>query len=325
MKLTVGLSDSARTRPLVRGSVAIDGVEPDITVMGVQDLFNKQMVEHTFDACEFPVVTYLRSLEDPARPYLALPIFPSRHFRLSCIFVGADSPVTTPADLAGRRIGVPVFDMAAAVWLRGILQDFHGLDRFAPIYVVAGPEGPLAGDQHPQFYPPGFRFEFRRDAGLAQLLAAGEIDAMVTARAPSTWPHGPVRRLFDAPREVERAYFRATGIFPAMHVLAVKRAVAEKNPEVVGALYRAFADAQACARADLFDSAALDTILPWQLEELLDTERELSADLWACGIEANRRMLNQIIDYSLADGLISTRFTAEDLFTGPGAAPVLTT
>ncbi|MGY4709154.1 hypothetical protein ACXDF8_06275 [Mycolicibacterium sp. CBM1] len=324
MKLTIGLSPSARTRSLADGRVGVDGVEPEITVMEVQALFNLQLTAHPFDVCEFPIVTYLRGLERSGQ-YLAVPVFPSRHFRLSCIFLGADSTAEAPADLAGARIGVSVFDMAAAVWLRGILHDHHGLDRFAPTYVIGGLEQARIGDEHPQFYPPGFSFEHRSDAGLAQLLAKGEIDALVTARAPSTWPGDGVRRLFDQPRSAELDYFRQTGIFPAMHVLAVKREIAERNPGLPVALYRAFDAAQKTARDDLFDSAALDTVLPWQLEELLETERALGAGYWAAGLSANRRMLERIIDYTLADGLIATAFAPEDLFAGPGQADILTT
>lgn len=325
MNLSIGLAGTARTRPLVDGRVPIAGIGADVTVMGVQALFNLQLATHRFDVCEFPIVTYLRSLEAHDQPYLAIPVFPSRHFRLSCIFVAEASKIDKPADLAGRRIGLPVFDMAAAVWVRGILHDFHGLDRHAPTYVTAGPEGPREGDEHPQFLPPAFTVERRSDAGLAQLLAAGEIDALYTARAPSTWPGPGVRRLFEDPRSVELDYHATTGIFPAMHVLAVKRSVAEANPGLPDALYRAFVDAQAVARADAFDSAALDTILPWQLEELLEAERLLGPDHWASGLAANRRMLEQVIAYSQADGLIATDLVPEDLFDGPGADQMLAT
>ncbi len=325
MKLTLGLPGTARTRPLIDGRVTIDGVEAELNILGVQELFNRQLSTHVFDACEFPIASYLRTLDSPERPYLAIPIFPSRHFRLSSIYVSAESGITAPADLAGRRIGLPVFDMAAAVWVRGMLQDFHGLDRFAPTYVTAGPEGPRAGDEHPQFHPPEFTVERRTDAGLAQLLAAGEIDALYTARAPSTWPGPKVERLFPRPRVAELAYHQATGIFPAMHVLAVKRSIAEENPWLPEALYRAFADAQDFARADTFDAAALDTILPWQLEELLETEQQLGADYWARGLAGNRRMLEQIIEYSRADGLLTADLTPDDLFSGPGEEQILAT
>ena len=325
MRLTLGLSPSGRTRPVADGRVGIEGVTPETTLMPVQALFNHQMVEHTFDVCEFPLATYLRSLEDPARPYLAVPVFPSRHFRLSCLFVSEKSDVRTPADLAGRRIGISVFDMAAGLWLRGILHDHFGLDRFAPTYVLGGLEEARADDEHPQLYPPGFRFERRTDASLADLLATGEIDALMTARAPSTWPDGGVRRLFDDVRATELDYYRTSRVVPAMHVLAVKRPIAEANPWLPGALLRAFTEAQQVAREELYDSSALDTVLPWQLEELLETERLLGPDYWATGYARNVAMVEQAIAYSLADGLITTELSAADLFRGPGEADVLTT
>lgn len=317
MKVTAGLTSTARTRPLIDGRVPIEGAEVEFATMGVQELFNLQLREHPFDVCEFPLVTYLRSLEQPGRPYTAVPVFPSRHFRLSCVFVSDRSPIESPAELAGRRVGLPVFDMAAAVWLRGILHDLHGLDRHAPVYVTAGSEGPREGDEHPQVIPAGFCVERRTDIGLAQLLEQGEIDALYSARAPSTWPGPAVRRLFSDPRKVELAYHAHAGFFPAMHILAVKRTVAEAAPDLLQALVHAFDRAQAVARAQLFDSATLDSLLPWQLEELLESERLLGADLWANGFTANRRMLEQIIEYARADGLITSALRPEDLFEGP--------
>ena len=176
--------------------------------------------------------------------------------------------IKTPADLAGKRIGVPVFDMAAAVWLRGIFQDHYGLARTSPIYVAGGLETARTGDEHPQFYPDKFKHEERTDKSLAVLLAEGEIDALYTARAPSTWPSNSVSRLFENPMQAELDYYSKTGIFPPMHLIAVKRTIAESNPGLMLAIFDAFAQAQNIARARLFDSAALCTMLPWQLESL---------------------------------------------------------
>lgn len=325
MAISFGLTSSVRTRPLLDGRVEVAGVESDFTVMQVQDLFNLQAAQHVFDVCEFPLVTYLRNLELDEQPYLAIPVFPSRHFRLSCIFVGENSDISTPSDLAGRTIGVSVFDMAAAVWLRGILHDHFGLDRHSPTYVIGGLEIPREGDEHPQFYPEGFDFERRSDTSLALLLAEGKIDAIVTARAPSTWPTAGVRRLFEDPRPVELDYYHKSGIFPAMHVIAMKRELAIEQPDLPKSLFDAFSLAQQLGRADTFDSAALDTLLPWQLEELLRTEELLGVDYWPVGLSANQTMLNKIVEYSFADGLITTRFEPADLFAGPGQEDILTT
>jgi 4,5-dihydroxyphthalate decarboxylase len=312
--LQIGVSDSDRMRPLIDRQVTIAGVDAAIELLPVQALFNKQLTEHTFDCCEFPLATYLRTLEAADKPYLAVPVFPSRHFRFSCVFVNAGSGIAKPADLAGKRVGVPVFDMAAAVWLRGIFEDHYGLERTAPIYVSGGLEEARRGEEHPQVYPDKFRIEHVTDHSLAELLATGGIDALYTARAPSTWPSLKVRRLFDDPIEAELAYFKKTGIFPPMHVLAVKRPIAERNPGLTRSLFDAFTAAQQMAQAKLFDSAALGVMLPWLLEHLQDTERRLGKDYWPVGFATNRTTLEVIIRYMRDDGLIKTALAPEDLF-----------
>jgi 4,5-dihydroxyphthalate decarboxylase len=246
---------------------------------------------------------------------VAVPIFPSRHFRFSSIFVNTAKRIKEPADLAGKRIGVPVFDMAAAVWLRGIFQDHYGLSRTSPIYVAGGLEAARAGDEHPQFYPDRFKHEQRNDKSLAILLAEGEIDALYTARAPSTWPSASVGRLFEDPMQAELDYFSKTGIFPPMHVVAVKRQLAEANPGLMMAVFDAFAQAQKIARDRLFDSAALCTMLPWQLESLIFAEQRLGKDYWPVGFAKNRATLQVIIRYMTEDGLIAKVASPEELFS----------
>jgi 4,5-dihydroxyphthalate decarboxylase len=317
LRLKIGVSDSDRTRPIASGEVPIAGVKAEVTLMGVQALFNKQLAEHTFDCCEFPISSYLRSMERPERRYVAVPVFPSRHFRLSSVFVNTGKGIRTPTDLAGKRIGIPVFDMAAAVWLRGIFQDHFGLPRTAPIYVAGGLEAARTGDEHPQFYPEQFAHEHRSDKSLAVLLAEGEIDALYTARAPSSWPSATVSRLFDQPTEAELGYFLKTGIFPPMHLIAIKRTIAESNPGLPRAVFDAFTQAQKVARERLFDASALSTMLPWQLESLIFTERRLGYDYWPVGLARNREMLKVIARYMVEDGLITTTFSPEQLFSDP--------
>ena len=312
--MKVGVSDCDRMRPLVDGTVRIEGVSASFQLMPVQELFNRQLTEHIFDCCEFPLATFLRTLENPARPYVAIPIFPSRHFRLSCVFVNRKAGVTSPADLAGRKVGIPVFDMAAAVWLRGMFQEYYGLDRVAPVYVTGGLEHARVGDEHPQFYPQKFKIEHVTQS-LAQALEDGEIDALYTARAPSTFrPDGQVVRLFADPKSEDLSYYRKSGIFPPMHILCIKREVFEAAPDIGHQLFVAFKQAQDVAKQRLFDSAALSVMLPWLVEHLFETEGELGSDYWSSGFRANRNTLAKIIEYMRGDDLISADFVPEDLF-----------
>ncbi len=314
LPLRFGVTDCDRMRPLVSGVLPIPGVAPEWTVLPVQELFNRMLATHEFDVCEYPLATYLRERAGLKR-YVAVPFFTSRHFRLSCIFVHEGAGLRSPADLAGKRVGVPIWDMAAAVWLRGILEEHYGLPRVAPVYVTGGLEFARQGDEHPQVYPEKYTIVQESGASLAELLARGEIDALYTARAPSSFvPSGPVRRLFEDPRAVEREFYARTGLFPQMHVLCLKAELTEAHPGLPRALYDACVAAQARARAALYDSAALDTMLPWQLEHLLETEAELGPGYWASGLAGNRAALETLIGYMVADDLLDAAPAVEALF-----------
>jgi len=239
--LSIGLSDADRTRAVAEGRVRIAGVEAAPTVMPLQPLFNTQLTTHRFDCCEFPIATWLRQFNRGAPDYVGIPVFPSRHFRLSCVFVNRAKGIVRPAELAGRRIGTMVWDMAAAVWLRGILEEHYGLPARSPIYVNAGLNEPRLGEDHPQEYPDGYAIEHAGpERTLSAMLAEGEIDALYTARAPDSFFTHPDRvgRLFADPMAEELAYFRRSGIHPPMHLIAVKRAIAEAHPWLPRAVRR---------------------------------------------------------------------------------------
>ncbi len=173
--------------------------------------------------------------------------------------------LSKPSDLIGRRVGTPVWDMAAAVWLRGIFEEHHGLPRFAPTYVDAGLNERRTGEDHPQFFPPEARVEHvGARASLSEMLESGEIDALYTARAPDSFFTAPdkVGRLFADPMAAELDFHRRTGLFPPMHLMAVKAPLAEAHPWLPRALHDAFAESQRLSRRRLHDSATLAFGLP---------------------------------------------------------------
>ena len=279
-----------------------------------------------FDVAEFPLATYVREIEEfSSERYSPGPVFPSLHSRLlGGSFDAEGSGIARPADLAGKRVGIPIWDMAAAVWLRGILHEHFGLPARAPLYVTGGLEFARKGDEHPQAYPPGYTIE-HADESLATLLERGEIDALYTARAPSTYrPGGPVVRLFENPRDSELAFYEKTKLFPQMHVLALRRSLAQAHPQLPGALYRAGVASIAAARAKLIDQAALDVMLPWLAEHVRETEAALGENFWASGLAANRDTLATFLRYMRAEGLVSSGLAPEDLFEGADIARDLT-
>ena len=193
-------------------------------------------------------------------PFIAIPVFPSRYFRHSCIFVSAKSGIRQPADLKGKRIGVPEYQMTAPVWIRGILSDDYGVKVTDVQHLSGGEEEPGRDEKLKINLPPSIRLQpIPADKTLSRMLADGELDALVTARAPSTFHKEPdkVKRLFPNYVEVEKEYYRRTKLFPIMHTIVIRRDVYDANPWVAQSLYKAFSAAKARAYELYNQTAAL--------------------------------------------------------------------
>ncbi len=259
--------------------------------------------------------TLSRAAAEPA--FIAIPAFVSRMFRHGSIFVSAKSGVEKPADLAGKRVGVPEYQMTAPVWIRGILQDEYGVAPDGVNYFAGGEEETGRDEKIAVNLPPRFRLRpIGPDQTLSRMIADGAIDALHTARAPSTFFTRPdaVRRLFPDYVAVERDYFRKTKIFPIMHVVVIRRDVYEANPWVAQSLFKAFARAQRVAYDNLSISAALHTMLPWQLAAVEEARELMGPDWWSYGFAPNRHVLDTFLRYHHEQGLSPRRFQPEELF-----------
>src|ERR1700749_1930878 len=219
-----------------------------------------------FDVAELSLSSYTVSLFRDDPPFIAIPIFLSRYFRHSCIYVNAESGIREPADLAGKRIGNPEYQMTAPVWIRGIMSDEYGVPVTSATYLSGGEEEPGRSEKIALSLPPEFRLPaLPSDKALAQMIETGEIDALYPARAPSTFGNGSgkVRRLFENYRCVEQAYYQKVKIFPPMHIVEIRRDVYEKNPWVAHSLSKALYASQKEAYRELRETAALKYMLPW--------------------------------------------------------------
>ena len=317
LRLALACWNYDRVRALIDGRVQPDGIDLNLMTLSVEETFFRMLRHREFDAAEMSLSSYAVSLmrDDPA--FIAIPVFPSRFFRQSCIFVSAKSEIREPADLAGARVGTPEFQMTAPVWIRGILQDDFGLDPAAPTYFTGGEEEPGREEKLRLNLPERFKVTPIGPAQtLSSMLAAGEIDALYTARAPSTFYSRPdaVRRLFADPTDVERAYFRRTRIFPIMHVIALRRDVYARDPWIAQALFKAFVAAKQLAYDELRVTAALQTMLPWQSAAVEDAVREMGADWWPYGLAANRPVIETFLRYHHEQGLSSRQLEPEALF-----------
>ncbi|HET7201386.1 MAG TPA: ABC transporter substrate-binding protein [Burkholderiales bacterium] len=294
-----------------------EGIDLVYNNLFVEETFFRMLRNREFDIAEMSLSSYCVSLMREHPLFVAIPVFPSRFFRHSCIFVSAKSGVREPKDLAGKRIGVPEYQMTAPVWIRGVLQDEYGVDPANCDYRTGGEEEPGRDEKLSLDLPAKFKVT---PIGPGQTLAAmiedGQLDAMHTARAPSTFRTQPgrVRRLFENFVEVEKAYYRKTKIFPIMHTVVIRRDLYETNRWVAQSLLKAFTQAQRKTYEYLNTSMALTTMLPWQAAHVEEARALLGEDWWPYGLEPNRHVLDTFLRYHHEQGLSKRRLTPEELF-----------
>jgi 4,5-dihydroxyphthalate decarboxylase len=270
-----------------------------------------------FDCCEMSLSSYTASLHHEQPPFIAIPAFPSRFFRHSCIFVSAKSGIRRAEELKGKRVGVPEYQMTAPVWIRGILSDEHGVKVTDYEHCSGGEEEPGREEKLKLNLPPGIRVKpIGETQTLARMIAEGDIDALVTARAPSSFHKQPdaVKRLFPDYVAAERDYYRRTKIFPIMHTVVIRRELYEAHPWLAMSIYKALVAAKAKAMALYDQTAALPAMVPWLTAHLEEARREMGEDWWPYGLTPNRHVLDTFLRYHHEQGLSKRRLSPEDLF-----------
>jgi 4,5-dihydroxyphthalate decarboxylase len=317
LRVTLSCWNYDRTSALADGRVQPDGIDLNYLTLPVEETFFRMLRHREFDAAEMSLSSYVVSLFTPERPFIAIPVFPSRFFRHSCIYIHADSGIREPKDLVGRKVGTPEYQMTAPVWIRGILSDDYGVPVNSVTYYTGGLEHAGRSEKLKLDLPADIRVQpIAADQTLASMLATGEIDALHTARMPSTFRNGSgkVTRLFDDFERVEREYFRRTGIFPIMHTVVIRRELFEREPWVAQSLYKAFCAAQRATYLDLSETAASKAMLPWLMAHMEDTRREMGDDFWPYGFKRNRDTLATFLRYSYEQGLSKELLEPERLF-----------
>jgi 4,5-dihydroxyphthalate decarboxylase len=304
-----------RTRPLLDGRVRIERCELEPITGEPEDLFARALRDEEFDITELSLSSYLVVLGKGTSPYVAVPAFPSRAFRHSAVYVRTDRGIDRPEDLAGTTVGVPEFQQTAALWVRGILADRHGVAPSAIRWRSGGLERPGGGERIPIRVREDIDLQpIDPDSTLSDMLADGRLDGLVSPRPPSSFEtgHPRVRRLWPDHRREERRFYRDTGLFPIMHVLAVRRELAERQPWLPGNVFRAFQEAKRLAVLDLEQTNFLRVALPWvDLDEIRDLMGE---DYWPYGVAANRGELEAAIRWSFAEGLSPRDIDPSELF-----------
>jgi len=315
--ITLACWEYDRTRPLQEGTVQVEGVDLTYLPLHVEETFWRMVRNQDFDAAEISMNSYMMSREKGFPRFIAIPIFPSRFFRHSFIFINTDSGINEPKDLVGKRVGVPEYQITAAVWIRGLLQHEYGVPPEKMRWFTGGAENPGRVEKLRPDLPSEIAIQgIGPERTLSAMLEQGELDALICAHIPSPFVRRSpkVKRLFPNFRELEKDYYRRTKIFPIMHAVALREEVYEKNPWIAQSLCKAFLQAKKICEETMYKYSALKYMLAWSVAEM-EEERELFGDdPWPYGLGANLQVLETLVQYSYEQGLIKKRLDVKSLF-----------
>lgn len=316
LHISVAMGDYDRNRALYDGRVQIDGCDPVYMLLNPEEMFFRAMRSRDFDVTELSFSSYLVKHAKGESPYIAVPVFLSRAFRHTSIYVRKDR-IKKPEDLKGCRVGVPEYQLTAVVWARSILQDDYGVNPEDVTWVRGGIDTPGRPEKIKLDLPAGVTIEAAPEGRtISDLLDKGEIDAFIAPRPPSgaALSNQNVAWLFDDPTSVAKDYYRRTGIFPIMHVVGIRKELAEQNRWLPAAVFKAFGESKAMALELLADTSATKVTLPFVEEQLKAARETLGNDFWSYGVEPNRKTIEAFLRHHHAQGLSCRKVALDELF-----------
>jgi 4,5-dihydroxyphthalate decarboxylase len=315
--ITIACGNYDRTRPIMDGRVRVEGCAVTYLPLYPEEIFFRAFRYHEFDVSELSFSSFLRTVADGNSAYVGIPAFVSRIFRHSGIYIRRDADIEAPADLRGKRVGVPEYQITAVVWMRALMQHEYGVAPSDIHWRSGGQEEPGRGERTPLKPIPGLHLApIPEDRTLVGMLRDGDLDALFTARPPSSFLRGEshITRLFPNTRQAELAYFKKTGLFPIMHLVGIRKSLLAQYPWLATSLYKAFCEAKALAMADLRDVNALMVTLPFLEAETLDTMAVMGEDYWRYGVHENRAEIESLVGYAFEQGLLQRKVAVEELF-----------
>ncbi len=315
--LTLAVCDYDRTKALFSGRTPIEGCDVVPLAINAEECFHRAFKFQEFDITELSLSSHMATVSRGENAYVGIPAFVSRVFRHSGIYIRTDRGITKPEDLRGRTIGVPEYQITANVWIRGMLKDDYGIQPEEIHWRRGGIEEPGRGERSPIKLPAAIDLQqVPDDRTLSGMLEGGELDAMISARAPSCFdrrvPH--VGRLFPDFMTVEQNYFRRTGLFPIMHLIGIRKTLVERYPWLPVSVYNAFLAAKHIAVRELNEVAQLMVNLPWVVEHYNETRRVMGEDFWPYGFRENLTNLEAFSRYHHEQCLSARKVAPEELF-----------
>ena len=315
LKISVACSPSDRSRPVLSGEVPIEGCDAELLTRDPQELLLGAVTEKAYDVTEMSMSSHLVLTARETPHYVAIPVFHSRAFRHSSIYINTTKGINRPEDLKGKQIGVREYQQTAALWVRGMLADDYGVDAGSVVWRTGGVDEPGATERVPIKLPDHIKVDpIGPNRTLSAMLVAGEIDALITPRQPSAFNEPSVERLFPDYRRVEEDYFRRSGFFPIMHGIGIRRSLASENPWLPRALYSAFAEGRRRALRAVASVGVQQVTLPWPHAALEEAKALMGPEIWPYGFETNKKELETMARYAHEQGLASRLVDPVELF-----------
>lgn len=315
LPLTCAISEYDHVHDLVSGKVRAEGISLQMLSFPVEEIFFRALRFEEFDIAEMSMGRYSALTSQGDRRFVAIPVFPSRVFRHSSIYVRGDGDIHQPADLRGKTIGVPEWAQTAGIYTRGALKQQFGVELKDIKWVQAGVHQAGRSEEVPLDLPDGLKLERVTDRTLDEMLKSGEIDGLISAHPPHSFEHDKVaRRLFTDPQAVERQYWKETGIFPIMHALVIRRAVFESNRWIAMNLLKAFTAAKENSLRRAAEGTASRFPLPFMNSYVTSTIANFGEDYWPYGVDENRVTLTGFLQYAHEQSVTRRLLSPEDLF-----------
>ncbi|HEY6256210.1 MAG TPA: ABC transporter substrate-binding protein [Xanthobacteraceae bacterium] len=317
LNLTLAVCDYEHVRDLTGGVVRADGITlTPLVFPSIEEITFRFTRTLDWDVSELSFGKYTALTSQGNAPMVAIPVFPSRVHRHSAIYVRRDRGIRSPKDLEGRTVGIPEWAQTAGIYVRGFLAEHYGVDLAAINWLQAGVDEPGRNEKVALKLPAGIRYQARPDASLSAMLASGEIDAAMTARAPIAFAQsgGEIVRLFADYRAEEERLFRKTGVFPIMHLMTIRRTVFEQYPWIAMNLFKAFEEAKRRSLERLRDFTCARIPLPWAAAIADEIAASYGPDPYPYGVEASRATIEAFCRYAHEQGVTQRRMTPEDLF-----------
>jgi 4,5-dihydroxyphthalate decarboxylase len=316
LQLTIALSDYDHTRDIENGRVPVEGCDINVLDFEVEEIFYRFTLHREWDVSEMSMAKFVAQVAGDRPDILGIPVFPSRVFRLSNLYVHSGSGIKTVDDLKGKRVGTPEWAQTASVYTRGWLVDDAGIKLQDIDWRQAGVDQPGRVEKVKLNLPKGVNVTPMPDKCLSDMLVTGELDAAMSAHAPQSFAAGnkKVRRLFPNYQKAEQEYYERTGVFPIMHVIAVRKEILDAHPWVAGNLVTAFEKAKARSIDRALEITASRFPVPWITDTAEKRMNLLGTDYFPYGIEPNRKTLEAFLKWSYEQGVTARHLKPEELF-----------